>query len=105
MMPRFWTDAVIDDVLSRIRAGERTADIAEEYCTTGAALRTAIYHHRGGTVKEAREDMYADMAQLWEAGWTTADIAHKYDMHPQTLAHIIQRRRDLFPRKNRRRAK
>lgn len=38
MMPRFWTDAVIDDVLSRIRAGERTADIAEEYCTTGAAL-------------------------------------------------------------------
>lgn len=49
--------------------------------------------------------MYADMAQLWEAGWTTADIAHKYDMHPQILAHIIQRRRDLFPRKNRRRAK
>lgn len=105
MMPRFWTDIVIDDVLSRIRAGERTADIAEEYAISAASLRSVIWQRRGSVVSEARQKMYADMAKLWEAGWTTADIAHKYDMHPQSLAHIIQRRRDLFPRKNRRRAK
>ena len=40
MMPRFWTDIVIDDVLSRIRAGERTADIAEEYAISAASLRS-----------------------------------------------------------------
>ncbi len=105
MMPRIWTDSVIDDVLSRIRAGERTADIAEEYCISAASLRSAIYQHRGSVVSEARQDMYADMGKLWEAGWTTSDIARKYDMHPQTLAGIIQRRRDLFPRKNRRRTR
>ena len=102
MMPRFWTDAVIDDVLSRIRAGERTADIAEEYAISAASLRSVIWQRRGSVVSEARQKMYADMAKLWGAGWTVPQIAHKYNMNPQTLAHIIARNRDLFPRKNRR---
>lgn len=105
MMPRIWTDAVIDDVLSRIRVGERTADIAKEYGISTASLRSAIYQRRGSVVSEARQKMYADMAKLWEAGWTVPQIAHKYNMNPQTLAHIITRRRDLFLRKNKRRAK
>lgn len=105
MMSRFWTDIVIDDVLSRIRAGERTADIAEEYAISAASLRSVIWQRRGSVVSEARQKMYADMAKLWEAGWTVPQIAHKYNMNPQTLAHIITRRRDLFLRKNKRRAK
>lgn len=104
MMPRYWTDPILDDILSRVRTGERIADIADEYGTSGAALRNIIYRHRGSAVGEARKDMYVNMAKLWVAGWTTVDIAHKYDMHPQTLAHIIARNRDLFPRKNRRSA-
>jgi uncharacterized protein (DUF433 family) len=105
MMPRYWTDPILDDILSRVRTGERIADIADEYGMSGSALRNIIYRHRGSAVREARKDMYVNMAKLWDAGWTTVDIAHKYDMHPQTLAHIIARNRDLFPRKNRRRAK
>ena len=105
MMPRRWTDEAIDNVLARIRAGEKTADIAEEYAISAASLRSAIWQHRGSVVSEARQKMYADMAKLWEAGWTAPQIAHKYNMNPQTLAHIITRRRDLFLRKNKRRAK
>ena len=104
MMPRYWTDPILDDILSRVRTGERIADIADEYGTSGAALRNIIYRHRGSAVREARKDMYVNMAKLWVAGWTTGDIAHTYDMHPQTLAHILARHRDLFPRKNRRSA-
>ena len=85
MMPRIWTDTVIDDVLSRIRTGERTADIAEEYCTTGAALRSVIYHHRGGAVREAREDMYADMGKLWAAGWKTTPAASDWRTTSRTI--------------------
>lgn len=105
MMPRIWTDAEIDDILSHIRTGERTADIAAEYNIRPASLRSVIYTHRGSAVREARQDMYASMAEYWRMGWTTADIARKYDMHPQTLAHIIGRNRELFPRRSRRRAR
>lgn len=102
MMPRIWTDPVIDDVLSRIRAGERTADIAKEYGISTASLRSAIYQHRGSVVSEARNDMYADMGRLWEAGWTSSDIARKYGVDPRTVTRIIARHRDLFPGSRRR---
>ena len=105
MMPRRWTDEAIDNVLARIRAGEKTADIAAELGISRVSLRSAIHKHRGAVVRKVREKMYADMAKLWEAGWTVPQIAHKYNMNPQTLAHIITRRRDLFLRKNKRRAK
>lgn len=102
MMPRIWTDTVIDDVLSRIRTGERTADIAEEYCISAASLRSAIYQHRGSVVSEARKDMYADMGKLWEAGWKSSDIARKYGVDPRTITRIIAQHRELFPGSRRR---
>ena len=47
MMPRYWTDPILDDILSRVRTGERIVDIADEYGTSGAALRNIIYRQIG----------------------------------------------------------
>lgn len=38
MMPRRWTEEAIDNVLARIRAGEKTADIAAEFGISRVSL-------------------------------------------------------------------
>ena len=103
MMPRRWTDEAIDNVLARIRAGEKTADIAAEFGISRASLRSAIHKHRGAVVSKAREEMYGDMSKLWQDGVKIADIASRYHMSAITLASIVVKRRDLFPRRNKRR--
>ena len=97
MMPRRWTDEAIDNVLARIRAGEKTADIAAELGISRVWLRSAIHKHRGAVVRKAREEMYGDMSKLWQDGVKIADIASRYHMSANTLASIAVKRRDLFP--------
>ena len=99
MMPRRWTEEAIDNVLTRIRAGEKTADIAAEFGISQVSLRIAIHRHRGAVVRKAREEMYGDMSKLWQDGVKIADIASRYHMPAITLASIAVKRRDLFPRR------
>ena len=99
MMPRRWTEEAIDNVLTRIRAGEKTADIAAEFGISQVSLRSAIHRHRGAVVRKAREEMYGDMSKLWQDGVKIADIASRYHMPAITLASIVVKRRDLFPRR------
>ena len=103
MMPRRWTDEAIDNVLARIRAGEKTADIAAELGISRVSLRSAIHKHCGAVVSKARKEMYGDMSKLWQDGMKIADIASRYHMSANTLASIAVKRRDLFPRRNKRR--
>ena len=99
MMPRRWTEEAIDNVLTRIRAGEKTADIAAEFGISQVSLRSAIHRHRGAVVRKAREELYGDMSKLWQDGVKIADIASRYHMPAITLASIAVKRRDLFPRR------
>ena len=103
MMPRRWTDEAIDNVLARIRAGEKTADIAAEFGISRVSLRSVLHKRRGAVVSKAREEMYGDMSKLWQDGVKIADIASRYHMSANTLASIAVKRRDLFPRRKKRR--
>ena len=77
MMPRRWTEEAIDNVLTRIRAGEKTADIAAEFGISRVSLRSAHHKHPGAGVSKAREEMYGDMSKLWQDGVKIADIASR----------------------------
>lgn len=102
MMPRRWTEEAIDNVLARIRAGEKTADIAAEFGISRVSLQSALHKHRGAVVRKARDEMYDDMSKLWQDGVKIADIASRYHMSANTLTSIVVKRRDLFPRRYKR---
>lgn len=99
MMPRRWTEEAIDGVLARIRAGEKTADIAADYGVSEVSLRSSIQKHRGAVIRKTREEMYGDMSKLWQDGLKIADIANRYHMSASALANVAVKRRDLFPRR------
>ncbi|WP_299394661.1 helix-turn-helix domain-containing protein [Pelagibius sp.] len=83
-----------DLVAARAQSMPEDRAIAMVAAETGVALETVQVHWRHGKkrrAEEAREKRNREIMRLAARGWTNGAIAGRLDLHPSTVARIIQK--------------
>lgn len=99
-----WTYEKIDEVVERLKKGERYKDLAADYGVTVTSLYSVIRRYpRASTI--IRDARVRGMAEMWKAGAHVDRIAEEYHIKRSAVYAIAEEYRTLFPPRKRRRKK
>ena len=93
-----WTPDKIDEIVERLKKGERYSDIAADYGVTVKSLYgvTRKYPRASIIVRDTR---VLTMAERWEQGVRVEQIAEEFHIKPATVYATASAFRDIFPRR------
>lgn len=99
-----WTPDKIDEIVERLKKGERYSDIAADYGVTVKSLYgvTRRYPRASIIVRDAR---LRGMAEMWKVGAHVDRIAEEYHIKRSAVYAIAEAYRTLFPPRKRGRKK
>lgn len=94
--PAKWTREKVDEVVERLKKGERYSDIAADYGVTVKSLYgvTRKHPHASTIVRDAR---VLTMAERWKAGVRVDQIAEEFHVKPSTVYATAEQFREIFP--------
>lgn len=99
-----WTYEKIDEVVERLKKGERYKDLAADYGVTVTSLYSVIRRYpRASTI--IRDARVRGMAEMWKAGARVDQIAETYHTKRAAVYAIAEEHRTLFPPRKRGRKK